>query len=150
MRNYFDLPPAWLLGGLLLAWLQKTYLPAGLAFGPVWADLVGGLLVGGGAVLAALAVMEFRTHRTTIIPHREPARLITTGIYTRSRNPIYLADVMILAGFILFWDAVLALPLVPALLWVLEKRFVEPEEARLAARFGPEWEAWAERTRRWL
>ena len=71
-----------------------------------------------------------------MVPHREADRLIQTGVFKRSRNPIYLADLLILAGLILRWDAVLALPLMPILLWVLERRFVIPEETACAASFG--------------
>lgn len=144
-----DWPPVWLAGALALAWGQKTYLPRG-SFGPVWADLLGGLLVGGGVLLAALAVFEMRRNRTTFIPHRQADRLVTSGIFKRSRHPIYVGDVMILTGLILYWDAVLALPLVPLFVWVIEKRFVEPEERRLRHRFPRDFMRWEKETRRWL
>lgn len=150
MLKWVDLPPAWLVAFAALAWVQATRYPAGLSFGGGWADFVGGLLVGGGLVLIALAFAEFRRHRTTVIPHRDAERLIQTGIFRRSRNPIYLADVLILAGLILRWDAVLSLPLVPALLWVLEKRFVIPEENRLRRKFRAEFARYCQKTRRWI
>ncbi len=145
-----DIPPVWLLAALALAWVQSTRWTYGMSFGPVWADLLGGLLVGGGVVLTALAVMEMRRHQTTIHPHHDSDRLVQSGIYKRSRNPIYLADVMILAGFILYWDAVLALPLVPVFLWILEKRFVVPEENRLRKTFRMDFARYCEKVRRWV
>jgi len=57
---------------------------------------------------------------------------------------------LILAGFILSWDAVLSLPLLPILLWVLEKRFVIPEEDRLRRKYRAEFARFCEKTRRWL
>ncbi|MFY0660209.1 MAG: isoprenylcysteine carboxylmethyltransferase family protein [Shimia sp.] len=145
-----DIPPVWLLAALAMAWLQANHWPTGLSFGPVWADLLGGLLVGGGVVLTALAVVEMRRHETTIHPHHDSARLVQSGIFKRSRNPIYLADVMILAGLILYWDAVLALPLVPVFLWILEKRFVIPEENRLRRTFRMDFAHYCEKVRRWV
>ncbi len=150
MLKWIDVPPVWLLGALVLAWIQATRFGMGLSFGPVWADLLGGLLVGGGIVVFLLAVMEFRRHKTTIVPHRDAERLIQSGIFKRSRNPIYLADVMILAGLVLRWDAVLALPLVPILLWILEKRFVIPEEDRLRRKFRADFARYCQKTRRWV
>lgn len=150
MLKWIDMPPVWLAGSLALAWVQKTYYGFGLGFGPVWADLLGGLLVGGGLILMALAVYEMNRHRTTVIPHREAETLVTSGIFKRTRNPIYLGDSMILAGFILYWDAVLALPLVPLLVWVLEKRFIEPEELRLRRKFVADFARYSQQTRRWL
>ena len=150
MLKWVDLPPVWLLGCLGLAWAQAVYLPIGLNFGPVWADLLGGLMVGAGVLLMALAVFEMRRHRTTVIPHLEADALVTTGIFSRTRNPIYLGDSLVLAGLILYWDAVLALPLVPIFIWVIEKRFIVPEEARLRRKFLAEFARYTQQTRRWL
>lgn len=150
MLKYLDIPPVWLCAALLLAWLQKTHLDYALSFGPVWADLLGGLLVGAGLVLVALAVFEFRRHRTTIIPHQDAAHLITSGIFSRSRNPIYLADSLILAGMILYWDAVLSLPLIPIFVWWIEKHFILAEEKRLRRNFRADFARYEKQTRRWL
>ncbi|MDJ0821249.1 MAG: isoprenylcysteine carboxylmethyltransferase family protein [Paracoccaceae bacterium] len=150
MLKWIDLPPIWLIGFVAAAWWQKTYYPMGLGFGPGWADLLGGLLVGGGLVLMFMAVAEFRRHRTTVMPHETPERLITSGIFKRSRNPIYLGDSMILAGLILYWDAVLALPLIPVFVWVLERRFIIPEEGRMRRKFLADFARYTQQTRRWL
>ena len=149
MLKWFDMPPVWLAGGLALAWMQAAHFSMGLDFGGAWSDLVGGLLVGGGIVLTLLAAAEFRRHRTTIVPHREPERLIQSGIFARSRNPIYLGDALILAGLILKWDAVLSLPLVPIFVWAIEKRFILPEEDRLRRKFRVDFSRYCEKTRRW-
>jgi len=101
-------------------------------------------------VLIALAASEFRRFRTTIVPHRDAERLIQSGIFTRSRNPIYLGDALILAGFILRWDAVLALPLIPVFVWIIEKRFIIPEEDRLRRKFRMDFAKYCEKTRRWV
>ena len=106
--------------------------------------------MGAGGLLALLAVYEMRRQRTTVVPHREAQALVSTGIFSRSRNPIYLGDILILAGFILSWDAVLSLPLVPIFLWILEKRFVLPEEDRLRRKFRADFARFCEKTRRWL
>jgi len=148
--KWIDMPPVWLLGFCALAWLQARHLPLGLAFpGPVF-DLAGGLLVGAGLVLIALAAWQFRRARTTIIPGEMPSRLITDGLFSKSRNPIYLGDMLILAGLILRWDAVLSLPLIPIFLWVIEKRFVIPEENRMRREFRLDFARYCEKTRRWL
>ena len=150
MFRWIDMPPVWLAGFLGLARVQATQVPLGLRLGDGWVDFAGGLLVGGGVLLIALAAMEFRRHKTTIVPHETPARLITSGIFRRSRNPIYLGDALILAGFILRWDAVLALPLIPVFVWVIERRFVIPEENRMRRTFRADFARYCEKTRRWL
>jgi len=145
-----ELPPVWLAAFIALAWVQSTYYPVGLNFGPVWADLLGGLLVGGGVLLALMAVMEFYRHKTTIIPRRDSSHFVQSGIYKRSRNPIYLGDAMILAGLILRWDAVLSLPLIPIFVWVIEKRFIIGEENHLRLTYRAQYAAYLNRVRRWI
>ena len=148
--KWIDLPPVWLAAFLVLAWVQPVWLPLGLSFGGAWADLAGGLLVGAGLLLMALALAEFRRHRTTAIPHQTPSRLIQSGIFSRTRNPIYLGDALILAGLILRWDAVLCLPLIPVFVWVIERRFVIPEENRMRRTFRADFARYEAKVRRWL
>ena len=150
LLKWIDLPPVWLIAMIALVWAQPQYLPLGLSFGGAWADFVGGILVGGGLILMVLAVHEMRKARTTIVPQLEATKLVQSGIFSRSRNPIYLGDVLVLAGLILRFDAVLALPLVPVFLWILEKRFVIPEENRLRRSFRADFARYCQKTRRWI
>ena len=144
------MPPVWLAAAIALAWAQAQYYPYGLSFGDVWADLLGGLLVGGGLVLMALAFAEFRKARTTVIPHNTPSALIQSGIFSRTRNPIYLGDALVLAGLILRFDAVLSLPLVPIFVWVIERRFIVPEEDRMRREFKTVFARYEQKVRRWV
>lgn len=148
--KWLDLPPVWLAAFAVVAYLQAHYFSLGLSLAHPITMFLAGLLVGGGVVLTMLAVMEFQKHKTTIIPHQEASQLIQTGIFKRSRNPIYLADVLILAGLALYFDAVLSLALVPILFWILETRFVIPEENRLRRQFRADFARYAEKTRRWV
>lgn len=144
------MPPLWLALFLALARAQAALLP-GLTWHHPAAGLLGGLLVVAGLVLLVLAVLRFRQARTSIVPHREAEALITGGIYRLSRNPIYLGDALILAGLCLLWGAWLALALlVPLFAWLITVRFIRPEERRLARRFGPQFEAYRARVRRWV
>lgn len=149
LMNRIDLPPLWLLAFLGLAFGQSRFWPGLSLSGPI-TGLLSGLLVGGGLLTVALAALAFREKKTTIHPHGQPAVLIRSGIFKYSRNPIYLAFVFILAGMILFWDAVPSLILIPIYLWVLEKRFVVPEEKRMRQVFKADFASYCLKTRRWL
>ena len=143
-----DYPPVWLVAALGLAWAEGALWPK-----PWWpgaGTLLGQGLFWLGLALMAGAALSFLRARTTIVPHRDPQALITGGLYRVSRNPIYLADALILAGLALKWGALSGVVLVPAFIAVITARFIRPEEARLRARFGPQAEAFFARTRRWL
>jgi protein-S-isoprenylcysteine O-methyltransferase Ste14 len=142
-----DLPPVWLVAHLVAAWLLSLASPvvfAGLG------DMLGIGLIGIGVLITLGAAAQMALAQTTVIPRRDPSSLVTSGLFSWSRNPIYLSDALILIGVILWLDAVLALPLVAGFVWVIQTRFIRDEEARLTLAFGPEFDLWAARTRRWF
>lgn len=148
--KWIDIPPVWLFGALgLTYWLGQTS-PLGLSLDHPVTQFFAAVLIGGGVILMLLALSEMRRQKTTIIPHLDADRLVQSGIFKRSRNPIYLGDMLLLAGFILRWDAPLALPLIPVLFWILETRFVIPEEGRLRRKFRQDFHRYTEKTRRWI
>jgi protein-S-isoprenylcysteine O-methyltransferase Ste14 len=142
-----DLPPVWLLGHVIAVWGLSFVAPP--LFGG-FGDWAGAGLVGLGVAIAAIAAAQMTLARTTFIPRRNPSALVSTGLFALSRNPIYLADALILTGAILWLDAVVALPLVAVFVWLIQTRFIRDEEARLTMAFGPEFDLWAARTRRWI
>ncbi len=148
--KWIDVPPIWLLLAAICAWWISVLQPDWLHVGGPVADFVGGLFVGAGLLLLLLAVVEMRKWRTTVIPHLEANHLVTTGVFARSRNPIYLGDAVILAGLCLRWDAPLALLLVPLFVFTITYRFILPEEDRLRRKFRAEFASYCQKTRRWV
>ena len=143
-----DLPPLWLALFVAVVWLMAQALALSI-FGALGDALAAGLVIFG-LGLMALAVREMVTAKTTVIPHRAASRLVTTGVFRLSRNPIYLGDAALLLAAILWWDVPLALPLVPLFMLVIRERFIRDEEARLRATFNGAFEEWSSRVRRWL
>ena len=143
--RWLDIPPVWLLAFILAAWA----LPRGGLAG-AWVAPFGWVLVAQGVVLMAWAAWLFPRHRTSVVPHRKPDNIITSGPYRFSRNPIYLADALLLAGAALVMHSLLGLLLVPVFMVVITRRFIRGEEARLSAAFPDDAAAFFGRTRRWL
>ena len=141
-----DLPPLWLALFAAGVWLTGRFLPLPLPF----THLPGYALVLCGVALMLVAVAQMVLARTTVIPRRTPGRLVTGGVFAVSRNPIYLADALILAGLVLLWDAALAAPLVPAFMGLITRRYIRGEEVAIATLFGPDYQAYRARVRRWL
>lgn len=146
MAKEIDFPPVWLAGFAALGGFVGRFVPIEWAYNGIF----GAALVIVGLVVMLVAVAQMLLARTTVIPHRDPSALVMSGMFALSRNPIYLADAMILTGLYLHWDALLALPLVLLFMIVITRRFIRPEEARLEAAFGEVFQEYRARTRRWI
>ncbi len=148
--KWIDIPPVWLGLALVFTWWAGVLQPNALRVDLPILDLLGGVLVGGGLVLMVLAFVEMRKQHTTVIPHMEASHLVTTGIFARTRNPIYLGDALVLAGLAIRWDAPIALILVPLFIFTITQRFILAEEDRLRRKFRDDFARYCQKTRRWV
>jgi protein-S-isoprenylcysteine O-methyltransferase Ste14 len=85
-----------------------------------------------------------RSH-TGIMPLRPVRKLITTGPYRFSRNPIYLGLLIAYLGVAAMQDQVWPLVTLPLGLWIFRKTVIDVEEAHLAGRFGEEYDDYRRR-----
>lgn len=149
MKGFPDLPPIWWLGSIVGIYLGKWILPGihpefGVLNALSWILLIAALgLVGWSA-------LWFWRKKTPIEPHHTPKTLIVEGPYKLSRNPIYLALVMLTLASALGHGSVIGLALAAGLWRVLDHRFAAPEEALLQATFGAEAESYLAQTKRWI
>lgn len=147
MRLTADYPPIWLGGFALAGWTVGRVAP----HGPDWLAGAGLPVALAGVALMVWAAMTLVRARTTVDPHGQPSRLVTRGPFRLSRNPIYLADALILAGLCLAFRAPLAaLPLVAGFVATISARFIPAEEGRLAQAFPEAFATYRQRTRRWV
>jgi len=78
-----------------------------------------------------------------------PERLVTTGVYAYTRNPMYLGHIIFLIGLALTLQSVLAgLIALASAVWFHFR--VLRDEARLRECFGPAYIDYQERVKRWL
>lgn len=132
-------------------WLAARATPA-LSFESPGLRWLAGALVLVGFVIVALAVAGLRRAHTTLNPTHpgKSAVLVVSGIYRRTRNPMYLGLLAFVAGWALVLDNALALLGVPILMAYLTWFQIIPEERALAERFGTEFHTYQSRVRRWL
>lgn len=89
--------------------------------------------------------MSFRVGIDT----EHPEKLITTGIFACTRNPIYLAFGLVLVGqFLIFSNWILLVYLIAAG-WLIHRQVLR-EEAYLKQHYGEEYLAYCEQVRRYL
>lgn len=129
----------WLPGPVLL---PAAWRPAGL--------LAGLLLIAGGVAVAVRGSRQFAQAGTNIVPFTNASTLVSDGVFRWTRNPMYLGMLLTLTGSAVLVDSLWALGVVLAFFLLIRQAFVQHEEAQMRATFGPDFEAYCARTRRWL
>ena len=143
-------PPVFVvLAAGLAIWLVDRALPAP----PIPAAREMALLLAACGVAAIfLGLARFRRAGTTVDP-LSPARasaLVTSGIYRRSRNPMYLGFALILLAWAIGLSTLAGLIVVPLFVLYMNRYQIGPEERALDAVFGEEYRIYGRRVRRWL
>jgi protein-S-isoprenylcysteine O-methyltransferase Ste14 len=144
-------PPAVALVTALLMWLVSRAAPA-FAFSFPARILLAPGLAAAGFITAISGFVTFRLARTTVNPHKpgSSSSLVISGIYTVTRNPMYLGLAMVLTGWAIFLSNALAFVFLPAFILYLNRFQIAPEECALTSLFGQEFVAYKARVRRWL
>jgi protein-S-isoprenylcysteine O-methyltransferase Ste14 len=144
-----DMPPVWLLAFMIAVYFQKqVWNPLGFDAG--FANFLGWVLILAGLAIFGWAFLQFRSHKTSVVPRNTPKAFIAAGPYKYSRNPIYLADAIVLLGFALIQGSATGILLVPVFTRIILIRFINGEEAGLKAAFPEEFAAFCSKTRRWI
>jgi protein-S-isoprenylcysteine O-methyltransferase Ste14 len=112
---------------------------------------LGLVALAGGTALLLWCVREFYVvGRGTLAPWAPPVRLVTSGPYRYSRNPMYLGVLLVLSGWAtLFGSPALVIYAVIVVL-AFQLRVLLAEEPWAARTFGRDWEAYRARVPRWL
>lgn len=144
-------PPVVFLVFAAITWLLAMALPAAGFVLPA-KKLIATVLAAVGGVFAVAGILSFLRARTTISP-ADPSRstvLVTTGVYSITRNPMYLSLLLVLAAWAIYLSNFAALALVPCFAAYLTRFQILPEERALTALFGSRFGEYRNRVRRWL
>lgn len=102
-----------------------------------------------GLLLLGWSIVSFQQSFRVGIDVDHPDRLITSGVFAYSRNPIYVAFACILLGqFLIFPNGIPLLYLVAGT-WLLHRQVVREEEY-LKVHYGQEYADYCKRVRRYL
>ncbi|MFN2232546.1 MAG: methyltransferase family protein [Anaerolineae bacterium] len=149
MKGKAVLPPTYLLVALILMALLHFLIPVA-KFVPVPWNLLGILPLAAGIALNLLADRDFHQAETTVKPFENSSALVTTGVFRISRNPMYLGYMLILLGVGLLLRSLVPLVVIPVFGYLMARVFIRTEETMLQETFGPAWDAYAKRVRRWI
>lgn len=150
--NKHPLPPLLTAGVIALCLLLDWLAPIGWEEEQVTTFMraTGWLFIVVAIGIDVWAFVTFRRHQANMMPHRPATALITDGPFAHSRNPIYLANVMLTAGIGFALGSRWFLLGAAVLFFLLTELAVKREERHLAATFGDRWKDYSNAVRRWI
>ena len=115
-------------------------------------DVVSGMVALSGGFMALSGVVAFSRAGTTINPMKpgSSSSLVVTGIYSVTRNPMYLGVLLVLLAWAIYLANPLTVLFLPGFVWYMGRYQIEPEEQALTSLFGQKYIAYAARVRRWI
>jgi protein-S-isoprenylcysteine O-methyltransferase Ste14 len=145
-------PPLIAVICIILGFLAKSFASAL----PLFATK-SNLQIGAGVVMVIFATMivalcrrAFIQHGTHPNPYTPTKAIVTTGIYGLSRNPIYIAFLVIVLAFTLFANSWWFLGSAALAFILLQFGVVNREEKYLREKFGAEYGDYCQRVRPWI
>jgi protein-S-isoprenylcysteine O-methyltransferase Ste14 len=143
------LPPLVLLGFLGLESLVAVLAPMPALPVPV-ARLLGISVIIVSVVLLLLAIMEIARAKTPFDVRKPTTRIVTSGIFYITRNPVYLSMILLVIGIGLALNSVWSILLAAPMGSVLCLTIIRPEERYLEGKFGDAYRAYCAEAPRWL
>jgi len=118
--------------------LRQALIPAGIVL----------IIIGIGLVI--LARREFAYSRQPTDPGYPTSKVVKTGVFSISRNPLYLGSVILFFGIALTMNILWILVALLASIIVCHYVLIIPEEKYLAGKFGEEYKEYTTTVQRWL
>ena len=105
-----------------------------------------------GFAISVAGIVSFRQAQTTINPMKPDmaTALVSSGIYRKTRNPMYLGILLGLLGWGVFLANALSVLCAFVFVPYMNRFQIRPEERSLAALFGVEFMAYKASVRRWM
>jgi protein-S-isoprenylcysteine O-methyltransferase Ste14 len=143
------LPPLILAATIALGLVSNFFWSASF-LPPAIATPLGVLIILFAIALGISAVKEMQAANTPFEVRKPSTEIVTSGVFQRSRNPIYLAMLLLYSGIAILANSLCILVLVLPFAIVLQKGVIEPEEAYLEQKFGDKYLRYKTKVRRWI
>ena len=144
-------PPLIYIGFFFFAVLLQKLLPVDNRWLKTeMASIAGWVLAALSFLLIFPALLRFIVSKNTLITVKPASSLQTTGIYSFTRNPMYLGLLLLYCGIAVLKANWWALFLIPLLTLVVQAYIIRKEENYLQKAFGEEYTAYKKKVSRWL
>ena len=147
---YIPLPLFYVATFFVAVSLQKLLPLGAVFFHTMAARAIGSVLILSGVFFLFPAIRQFFTSKNTLITIKSAHSLQTTGIYTISRNPMYVGLLLLYLGLSFLMGNWWNLILLPVLVFSIQEYIIKREESYLTRRFGEKYVDYTVKVRRWL
>jgi protein-S-isoprenylcysteine O-methyltransferase Ste14 len=114
------------------------------------AKIAGAFLFLFGGLFAAWSLIIFNETKLTTKPGKSSKKLVMSGPYKVSRNPLYVSLTMVYLGGAGILGQLWPVLFLPLLLICLNKGIIPLEEKMLTADFGDEYKSYCSKVKRWV
>ena len=152
IRLLMHIPVPWVfvLAYLVGVGLESAFPPHIRKEGLHGITIAGVVVFVAGAAIAGWSLLIFHKARTTTVPGRASAKLVTWGPYRISRNPMYVGLTVAYLGEAGILKQVWPVIVLPLMLAYINSIVIPVEEARLKEVFEEDYERYCDRVRRWV
>jgi len=142
-------PPIVALICALLIYFSADLLPR-LVFD--YQNMLAVLFAVAGLAVFAAAIIPFVKLRTTVNPlaPKSATTLVTGGVFRFSRNPMYLAMLLLILGVWVFTGAISGIFLLPSFVAYISIFQILPEEQAMGELFPEAYQTYCKSVRRWI
>ncbi|MEZ9229851.1 isoprenylcysteine carboxylmethyltransferase family protein [Vibrio amylolyticus] len=139
----------------LIVVLMMSYMAKNMQFAGVHSPFSGLVLLACLALSSFIAlsgVREFRHAETTVNPVKPDTAttVVDSGVFSRTRNPMYLGLFICLFGIGYWLQNGLSLLMSFSFIWYMNRFQISVEERALEKRFGVAYVEYKQRVRRWI
>lgn len=132
-------------------WATSNFFPSlNISFsGNFWFALVFAII---GGLIVIAGIVEFQRVKTTVNPLNPDlaSRVVTSGIYRFTRNPMYLGMFLLLTAFAIIYLNILSPLLLIGFVLYMNRFQIIPEEKALTEKFGDEYVKYKRSVSRWI
>ena len=113
---------------------------------------LGFIIIFAGLMIIFIAARQFKEANTTINPLKpeNASMLVSKGIFSYSRNPMYLGMLLIIIGFSIIQNLMAIIAIMP--IWIIYMTYFQiiPEEEAMEILFKENFVNYCKKTRRWI
>jgi len=142
------IPPTLIAYSILIMIILHFFVPQFNLIGFPY-NLMGILIAFSGFILMGKSRDLFRKHQTTLKIEKSN-HMINEGVFSKTRNPMYMGMTILIFGFSFFSTNVLAFFLPFFFMTIVRLIFIKREEQLMFETFGNDYLEYKKKVRRWI